>query len=1040
MSFVVREIRKGDRGDAARLAAMFSTWDSVWPGGFTRGVALTPEWAMQEMERRRSLYAFAAEMDDLFVGFCAVQAQPNQTDLAYVDLLGASPDHHGKGVGKSLLLETVRRVTDDGYRQLTLHTWAGNMKAVPLYKKTGFHWVPDTSVLMRNFIPTILAMPAGRAFFANRDWYACQERDLSVAPDDITWKGMKVYPYRFQDGDAYLHCIFDSSSERMTSLETAEYSASCSIPIEEGAAGETYPIVWEFAPHNGKNLEITLLAEAEPGLELNVQEQFVLDKHTSLTRSLKISPDARPRREGEDSHRVRSLLLINGTPVTLETGVKVVHPIEIDYRGQGLLCGRKENITVRLHSRLDREITAALALDPLPNSTCTPSSQQIALPPRGWTECSLQLTTFSPGVYPATVRCVADEMQVRREIAFRSFAGSAPMANVEAADNERAMLESPGLSIELGLRGGRLRLTPAGMSDFLIGQPIGEIGPPFSENRQRQLCYEVRAEQTPQAALIQTAPSQDFPGLTVERVITMIADSVVRIDYRVINTTEKPLPAKLRLRHHLNLSGHLVYPNGSGVMREPLVGWGVFPETEHDVLAQGASLPESWFGFEDENQVCGAIWSEGAEAECGHGLRLTFDLAEIPPYGHKTLSPMYLVAGAGNWETLRGWWRRLIQPTEVIERSKPEIHRVVEIISEPSPALVNHKDQLLHLELRNDREKPLSGTLELTSEPFLTEPISLPVDSINRDKSFTAALPVTLPVSPGAGVVKCRLSSVPMPQTLSLPVVYAGGDGTIETSLDERGQVVIDNGFFAFRAAPQFAGALTALERNGVNHLFSGYPESRPFHFTNPWFGGIHAILNWPGDARLTKEKYTGGPAERTGARGWQWQGAAVSCDLEHKDLNWLRLETEYLTLPGSNLLAILTRWINRTSASHTVWGGIAAWCQPGGSRENSIARWQIAGQQYRRHRGGYAMQARSDRLASIENSETGDVIAMMAPGSEQRAMIDDFGSEGAHLHCAGTIKVQPGENHETLHWLVLADTTADLDGYAALEKAMSLP
>ena len=53
---------------------------------------------------------------------------------------------------------------------------------MPLYKKTGFNWVPETDVFMRNYLPSALTVPAGKAFFANRDWYECMEREIKVAP------------------------------------------------------------------------------------------------------------------------------------------------------------------------------------------------------------------------------------------------------------------------------------------------------------------------------------------------------------------------------------------------------------------------------------------------------------------------------------------------------------------------------------------------------------------------------------------------------------------------------------------------------------------------------------------------------------------------------------------------------------------------------------------------------------------------------------------------------------------------------------------
>src|SRR5579872_36501 len=159
------------------------------------------------MGRRDRLAVCVVEHEGEFVGYCDLLAQSGQTDTALIPTLGARLKHHGKGVGKMLLREIIRRVTEAGYRQVTLGTWPGNTKAVPLYKKTGFHWVPDTNVFMLNFIPSVLTIPAGRAFFANRDWYHCHERQIEIAPDEVMWKGMKVYPYRFRDGDDFLNLV-----------------------------------------------------------------------------------------------------------------------------------------------------------------------------------------------------------------------------------------------------------------------------------------------------------------------------------------------------------------------------------------------------------------------------------------------------------------------------------------------------------------------------------------------------------------------------------------------------------------------------------------------------------------------------------------------------------------------------------------------------------------------------------------------------------------------------------------------------------------
>src|SRR4051794_13025398 len=221
LTVVVRDYLDGDMRDAERVAAMFNDFDSAWPGGFTRGDVETADRISERMGRMRRLAILVAEDTDSgdFVGYCDLDAQPGQKETSYVDLLGARLSVHGKGVGKALLREAIRRACEAGYGEVTLYTWGGNTKAVPLYKKTGFNWVPDTDVYMRNFIPSALAMPIVREFLGDNDWYAHHDRDLTVAPDDVAWKGMKIYPYRFSRGDDYVQLAFQADSAGLTSIE-----------------------------------------------------------------------------------------------------------------------------------------------------------------------------------------------------------------------------------------------------------------------------------------------------------------------------------------------------------------------------------------------------------------------------------------------------------------------------------------------------------------------------------------------------------------------------------------------------------------------------------------------------------------------------------------------------------------------------------------------------------------------------------------------------------------------------------------------------
>jgi hypothetical protein len=491
---------------------------------------------------------------------------------------------------------------------------------------------------------------------------------------------------------------------------------------------------------------------------------------------------------------------------------------------------------------------------------------------------------------------------------------------------------------------------------------------------------------------------------------------------------------------------------------------GEYPQGEIDLLAAGARFAESWVACEEDGLVCGLVWHPHWRESMRWGRlpHLTADIGEIAAHGSVELPPLYVVGGQGDWRTVRGWWRRLVQPSGVHEAAPPEPGRVLEVRFEPSPALLFTDRQETLIAVHNRRGKPLDGTLRLQGSKvsagpygpgagFQAEPDQFTLQNLDRDHPFAAPVTLSAPPSPAAGFLTITVDGGPTTETRRVPVVRLGDSGTVCLTEGENRTIRVDNGCLTLRIAPEFQGAIYALEWNSqahpqeeaVNHLLTAYPEKRPFVWANPWYGGIHPFLGWIGDPRLSREKFSGGPTERTGERGIRWQGARIACEPQHKDLRWLRLEAEYLTTPGSNVVALLSRWTNRNTARMTSPGdvGMAAWAQVGGTREHTTVHWERHGEARQRRRSNFSAEGRSGHRVALENTHTGDLLTLINTTPRGYTYFEDFGEEGMHLLAAAPLEFEPGESKETLTWLVMSRERAQIDAYgAALSQLARLP
>ena len=1053
MLYTVREVRCDDPEDASQLADLWNASDVNWPGGgLNHGVPMTAERMREQLRRQDRILVLGAQANGHLVGYLDVSRVPSREDVAHLVLITVHPEWLSKGCGKALLLDLLDRLGDMGCRELTAKTWSGNQRAIPLYKKVGFFWEPGTSVRLHNFIPAALALPIAGGFFERHDWYQSFRRELAVAPDEIRWHGVRVYPYRFAAGDDQLTMVIDRQAEAPTAVETNDVSVACFLGREEVVCGLPYTLTWEVVARSRDPIRVDLVAEGPAGSELSLAESFEVKDSLRLERPFTVSPDIERLNPGPHGYAIRSRFIIDGLPVVLSTGFRTAQPIDIDVQSRALMPGRPEEVVVRLRNRLGEAVTGEVGFEPRPGLIFDPSTAPFTLPAGAWGSCRFRLT-LEEGAHATFVRAIcppgrnaglglAAPLRTRaKPVTFRSV----PLDRVyawEDEENEAVVIETPTFWVEAGLRGGGFSVFERLSRQRVLHQDLVALGPPFS--RQPDVpCCEHRIETADgRVRLTLEIPANAPPGVIVERALTVGAGPFLRLDHRVRNTTGAAVRAKLRCHGEIHLHRAVTVPLAGGLVHEIVEGLGDFPlRGGGDLPRDPAGYSEGWAAWEEHGLVAGMVWKSCGEIDGGS---VQLDLPVIAPGSSVEADPLYFVVARGDWEVVRGLWRQLWQPGGTFEERPPAVHPVLSAVLEPSPLLVTAELTVASLTVRNRRLKPFSGRWTLSAEGFRAEPAAgelrdaTPGNPQSRELAFSCA-DLTPRVTP-ATIVLSSEATVDE-RDASIVVVGDAGQEVVVEPIDEGRRYGVGNGWLRFVVAPGHHGSLVSLRREGGRELLaSSFPEPRPYQWMAEWFGGVEPFIQEPGDVRHARDSFTGGPVERRGARGLAWRGVGVTCGVRMPAMRWLALTVEYLTTGASNLVALVQRLTNRSGAPQQAPVGFIVFpVVTSGTR----VRYDV-----RRPEGDVRQRERSPLPASFRFGDARWVamdtegslltlISFLPPGEAGGWLLD---RESAGLHTSSPVWLEPGETRERLAWLALTENPRQARGYQALGTLGELP
>lgn len=1020
-------IRAFREEDAAGLAELLNASDSAWPGTFTGGIAYTAERVLEHRRESDYLLDLVAEAEGRIVGTCILVRDWNDPQAAYVAFLDVHPDWHGKGIGKGLLLRAVEEAIGEGFPYLVLHTWAGNERALPLYKKAGFFWVPKTNVRMENFLPQVLSLPWVREFLGEAHWYECLRQEVTLEEDRWEWHGREVFRYRLQRDERALEVVIDRRAKAPCALFAPAFSAELWPEPAEPPGALPFKLRWRLENRGKRALTLGVTVSGDPGVK--VEGGQLLTLRPGEKREGEWEGHLSPHLE-RTPHRplpaARLRLVTQEGSVELAAGMKGELPLDVSWGPEPLVLapGRSQQAKLFLTNRLDAPLAGRLSLLPPDGLTLRPHAWEFHLSP-GETQTLEMRMEAQPGGYAlqGEVKLSSGEGWDIPRLPVLSIA---PGKVAGCLLEERAVVAGDWGWAEARAQGGRIIFFRHGEQHPELRQGE-ELGPPFypAELGQRRWRLSLNREGDKLVLSLETASGR-FPGLSLKKWVTFAPGSTVQIAYTATSHREEPLRLRLRVAHWdlPDRPWWVSFRAQEGLVREPLGG---FPEGEEDFPRR---LAEDWLALETEGWVIGLLPSGEVEWDCNWGWSWKTGFESVPPGKPHPLHCYRIYLGPGDAGKVRRLWGKERGATLAHELPRPLVW-----VEPPGPFLRGEHGELV-LRLLSARGQPFSGTLRLCPPNGISlEQGELQIEGVTRGKPLEIKVRWQKTENLRAAAGELVLQGMGEERRFPWPLILLPqGELRVQKEARKGKKVfVISGGQTELAVAPAFAGSLISWQEGGEEWLLSAFPKPRPFVWFSPWFGGIHPFLHelildewtWPG--RLHEEEFTGEPWSGE-VSGLPASGVRLRCTPKGKGLEGLSLEVLYVS-PAPGLLFTLLRVANR-GRPRRLSGGFLGFLSPAGECRDTVLRSPAK----TRIRSPYHAWYEAGKWAVVQAPTGEGLLGIAQP--ECRVSVWDAGEEGRHFGLQRDFRLDQGSEISLGGWWVTLRAEDDLTPWLALSRS----
>ena len=883
-----------DNSYAKAVAEMWQKSKEGWNGESF----METEDEVKTFENNSSYIVIWLAMDgDEVVGYLKLQLIDGEKNKGYVALLNVRYDYHGKKVGKLLMLASVNKSIELGWDQLTLHTWAGNTKAIPLYKKCGFLWEDrDNTTHLANYISVLHKDELLKDYFNEIDWYKDTTRNLEIVVDGKKEDNFEYMPYSWKKNDTNLLVEFTRYGEGLRKINTDDFSITSSIENRKLVFGQTYNINYEIENKSGKKLDIVIKGKNNKNIKFDfISEKSIEDKDL-IQGEFFIEPINKELKNWKEDPCVVSEIFINGKKTIFKTGIDPQYPADmgVDIKSQISYPGFDKEGYLNIENCFNSETTFKIKLKDTPDIKFKEKNLEVTLNGKESDAILINFKVLKGNVFCQNVEVEAIKkgskpINFTKEISFISltrndiFTGET--SNQSFAANGDYLLkynrkESKNeMSFTNVISGSDINFnTPMFDSELLQNVP-GKIELKIIDNY---------------AQMIISMLSDKTEGLKFKTFYNLYSNGFIEKWFEFQYTGNKALNDNITFKDFFRIyfQDTVMPVNGYFIEHDNVIG-------NDSQLWTNATFDENWiFNKKPEGNVS-VCWPESGLIECSSWGNTIFNIPlNVDELNNgkliKTDKYFFVLDYFSDWKSTREFsiGKQLEEKTTIpsleikANKGNPFISKNIDI------SIIEHKSSKMKCCLKvssaNNSLEKLVSNFEIGTD---SKDKFISVDYINTGKIDD----ISLDLNYGHYNFQKHIKVFPVSN------IQIKND--IET-VNRNKIKVVDNGIIKIKASEDFAPVLYSMQHKGEEWLECSFPKPSIKSWWNPWLGGIYYKKGDIHENALMKEKFAIDFIEMKDNYDNEWSGLKIEQKFkETESVKGITVSQYFMLLPNSPVL-----------------------------------------------------------------------------------------------------------------------------------------